>query len=306
MTDDLPREPAPPARHEPVLVEAVREWLRPRPGAVIVDATIGLGGHALALLPRLLPDGRLLGIDRDAQVLALARQRLREFLPAVILVQGNFVQLAGLLAAAGCPRVDGVLLDLGVSSLQLDQAERGFSFIRPGPLDMRMDPTQGFTAADLLARLSADELEQLLATFGEERFARRIARHLVDVRRRRAVTTTDALARAVVEALPPAARHGRLHAATRTFQALRMAVNEEAVALTQCLDRLGEVLRPGGRAVVISYHSLEDRAVKQTFRRLAQEQGWRLLTKRPISPSAAEIARNPRARSAKLRAIEAP
>jgi 16S rRNA (cytosine1402-N4)-methyltransferase len=292
------------AGHQPAMVAEVVEWLQPRPGAVFVDGTVGAGGHSAALAPRLLPDGRLLGVDRDPDALALARTRLAEFEPQVILQRGNFRRLPALLAGLGWGPVNGLLLDLGMSSVQVDGAERGFSFLREGPLDMRMNPEQDTTAASLVNALPAEELEELLSRLGEERFARRIARRIVEARRRGALTTTTALARVVTEAVPPGARHGRLHAATRTFQALRMTVNDELGALEELLGALPDVLAPGGRAVILTFHSLEDRLVKQAFQRLARESHWALLTKKPLRPTAAETAANPRARSAKLRAVE--
>ena len=292
------------AYHQPVMVEAVLDLLHPRAGAVIVDATVGTGGHSLALLPRLLPNGRLIAIDRDPEVVDLARARLAEFQPLVHWECDNYRNLESLLSRLGCPQVDGILADLGVSSLHLDRADRGFSFSHEGPLDMRMDPTQGATAETLVNSLPADELAHLLETLGEERFARRIAQRIVQERSTHRMTTTKQLAQAVIRALPAGARHGRVHAATRTFQALRMAVNDELGALEALLAQLPTLLGPGGRAVILTFHSLEDRLVKRTFLE-GQAQGlWTVLTKKPLRPSDDEVARNPRARSAKLRAVE--
>ena len=292
------------AYHQPVMVEAVLDLLHPRAGAVIVDATVGTGGHSLALLPRLLPNGRLIAIDRDPEALDLARARLAEFQPLVHLECDNYRNLEPLLLRLGCPQVDGILVDLGVSGLHLDRADRGFSFSHEGPLDMRMDPTQGATAETLVNSLPADELAHLLETLGEERFARRIAQRIVQERSTHRMTTTKQLAQAVIRALPAGARHGRVHAATRTFQALRMAVNDELGALEALLAQLPALLGPGGRAVILTFHSLEDRLVKRTFLE-GQAQGlWTVLTKKPLRPSDDEVARNPRARSAKLRAVE--
>lgn len=295
---------ASPAWHQPVLVDEVLAFLAPAPGRVIVDGTVGTGGHALALLPKLLPDGRLLGFDRDAQALELAARRLSEFAPQAECARGNFRDLGALLAARALGRVDGLLLDLGVSSLQLDATDRGFSFSHDGPLDMRMDQQQSATAAGLVNALSAPELEQILQTLGEERFARRIAQRIVQERRRGRIETTAQLARVVTQAVPPGARHGRIHVATRTFQALRLAVNDELGALQAVLAQLPDLLAPGARAVIISFHSLEDRLVKRAFAEGARSGLWRLLTKKPVVPSGDEMARNPRARSAKLRAVE--
>ena len=297
-------QPAPAGWHEPVLVDAVGQWLAPRPGAVLVDGTTGTGGHSLALLPRLLPHGRLIAVDRDAEALDRARLRLAEFSPQVTCLHADFRDLPARLQALGCPTVDGLLLDLGMSSPQVNAPERGFSFLREGPLDMRMDRTQALTAAQLVNEQPAEELARLLEQLGEERFARRIAQGIVDARWRSLLTTTAELARVVAASVPPGARHGRLHPATRVFQALRMAVNDELGALGALLRALPEVLAPGGRAVIISYHSLEDRLVKRRFLEGARE-GWgRVLTKKPVRPEQDEVRRNPRARSAKLRAIE--
>ncbi len=281
----------------------VLHYLDPQPGEVIVDGTLGTGGHSLFILPRILPDGRVIGLDRDASVLSLAQQRLREFEPNVTVLHGNYRDLPDLLASAGVGPVNGVLLDLGMSSLQVDAAARGFSFSKEGPLDMRMDVEQETTAEDLVNTLRADELAMLLESFGEERFARRIAQRIVQARRQQRLTTTAELARVVAEAVPPAARHGRLHPATRTFQALRIAVNAELDALRALLAPLEALLAPGGRAVVLTYHSLEDRLVKQTLAEGRRNGLWTLLTKKPARPTDEEIARNPRARSAKLRAL---
>ena len=290
--------------HRPVMVEEVLRALHPRPGAVIVDGTTGTGGHSLALLPHLLPDGIVIAADRDRSSLDLAQQRLAEFAPQVHFIHANYRDLPHALLQRGHALVDGILLDLGMSSAQVDQAERGFSFNREGPLDMRMDCEQSLTAASLVNTLSADELAMLLRAFGEERFAARIARAVTRARGEQRIATTAQLARLVAHAVPPAARHGRLHPATRTFQALRIAVNDELGALEEFLAHAPEVLKPQGRLAILTYHSLEDRAVKQAFAQGAREGLWMLLTKKPVCPAEAEIAGNPRARSAKLRAVE--
>ena len=293
-----------PTFHQPVLVASAIEWLRPRPGSLIVDGTLGTGGHSLAILPQILPDGRLIAVDRDPDALAIATQRLTKFLPQVTFVRDNYRNLPGILAGLGLPRVDGILLDLGISSLQVDQPERGFSFSKEGPLDMRMDPDQPLSAETLIKTSSVSVLTELLGTLGEERYARRIAEHIVRERRLRPITATTHLARVVAEAVPPRTRHGRLHPATRTFQALRLAVNDELGSLAAFLDHAQALVRPGGRVVILSYQSLDDRLVKQAFIQGRADGSWTLLTKKPIRPSAEEIARNPRARSAKLRAVE--
>lgn len=295
--------PTPPW-HQPVMVEEAVEFLAPRPGQRLVDCTVGTGGHSLAILPHLMPSGRLLAVDCDAQALLAADKRLTEFSPHVELVHDNFRHLPQILRHRHLTKVDGIVADLGMSSLHLDQPERGFSFQHEGPLDMRMDPRGTTTAASLLRRLPESELAHLLQTYGEERWARRIAKHLVAVRRRTPIETTTQLARLVAEAVPPQAGPRRIHPATRTFQALRMAVNEELASLELLLAALPKVLRSGGRAVIITFHSLEDRLVKQCFRRGEQAELWKLLTKKPLTPSEREVEENPRSRSAKLRAVE--
>ena len=295
---------APPAWHRPVMVEAVLRYLQPHPGATIVDGTVGTGGHSLALLTPLLPNGRLIAIDRDQVSLGMARERLREFEPHVTFIHENYRNLPTVLKRLDMTRVDGLLLDLGMSSAQVDRAERGFSFSKEGPLDMRMDETQATTAETLIKQLTVEELTQLLQTLGEERFARRIAHRIVQARRVRLMTTTSQLADIITEAVPPAARHGRLHPATRAFQALRMAVNDELGALDEFLGYLPDLLAAGARAVIISFHSLEDRLVKRAFAQGARSGTWRLLTPKPLRPTEDEVKDNPRARSAKLRAVE--
>jgi len=290
--------------HEPVLVSEILTYLQPRPGAVIADVTVGTAGHSLTIAPQLLPSGHLIGMDQDPDALAIARQRLAEFTSGVTLLAGNFSDLPALLASAGHQQVDGILADLGMSSLQVNMAQRGFSFMQDGPLDMRMDPAQALTAAAFLRRTSLGELTRVFAEFGEERYAGRIARRIVEARRRAPLETTTELAQLIAAAVPVRARHGRLHPATRVFQALRIAVNDELAALDALLQALPAIVRPGGRAVMLSYHSLEDRRVKQAFAAGAREGLWRLLTKKPVTPSDDEVARNPRARSAKLRAVE--
>lgn len=304
--------------HVPVLRDAVCDYLQPRPGALLVDATLGGGGHSEALARLLGPTGRLVGVDQDPEALQEAGRRLEAW-PGFQGVRGNFGDLDALLDQLGMGRVDGVLMDLGVSSHQLDQAERGFSFRYDAPLDMRMDLRAETTAADLVADLSEAELETLFREYGEERFARRIARRVAWEREREPIRTTGRLARIVEAAVPPPARHGRIHPATRTFQALRIAVNDELGVLQRGLEAAVQRLAPGGRLVVISYHSLEDRIVKATFRRYAGEctcpprvprcechpqRLLRVLTRRPVEPDEQELAANPRSRSARLRAAE--
>lgn len=290
--------------HQPVMVREVVEALQPRSGQVLVDGTVGTGGHAAALLPYLLPKGRLIALDRDLAALAQARRRLVEFESQALFVPSDFRDLPKVLRQFHLAPVDGLLLDLGMSSLQLDTPTRGFSFLKQGPLDMRMDATQSLTAAEIVNTWPETELADLLWRLGEERFSRRIASCLVAARRQGRIDTTAQLIRLIVSAMPPQARHGRVHAATRTFQALRMAVNDELGALETLLKALPDLLAPQGRAAIISFHSLEDRLVKRAFQE-AQRSGWgRIITKKPVVAGDAEQAGNSRARSAKLRALE--
>jgi 16S rRNA (cytosine1402-N4)-methyltransferase len=269
-----------------------------RPGGFYVDGTLGLGGHAAEILRRSAPDGRLLAVDRDGEALAAAGERLQAFGPRLRLEHADFRSLPSRLPQPP----DGVLLDLGVSSLQLDSPERGFSFQAEGPLDMRMDREYGRTAAELVNRLPETALADLLHAYGEERAARRVARAIVAARRQARLATTSALA-AVVRRAAGRARRPGLDPATLTFQALRIAVNQELEGLGDCLRAFANGLAPRGRLVVISFHSLEDREVKQAFRALGA-QGFQVLTRKPTLPAAEETRRNPRARSARLRALE--
>jgi len=288
--------------HVPVLREEVLALLQPRPGGRYLDATVALGGHAEAILQASAPSGTLLGVDRDGEVLTLARQRLAPFDPRVTLIHGRYEELTDLPGIGKA--FDGILFDLGASSLQLDSAERGFSFGREGPMDMRMDRSTGQSAADLVNRLSERDLADLIFRWGEERWSRRIARSMVQARQRTPIRTTTELATIVAGAIPRRAWPRHIHPATRTFQALRIAVNDELTGLGPALETAVGLLCPGGRIAAISFHSLEDRIVKQTWRELESRGRARVLTKRPVTPSETEVAGNPRARSAKLRGIE--
>jgi 16S rRNA (cytosine1402-N4)-methyltransferase len=289
--------------HVPVMTAEAIEWLAPGRGGVFVDCTVGLGGHAAALLDA--GAGRVIGIDRDREALEAAAAALADWGGRVELVHADFRNLALLLDERGLASVDGVFADLGVSSLQLDGEGRGFSFQRDEPLDMRMDRSRGQTAADLVATAPEAELADIIFTRGEERFSRRIARAIVAARARGPLTTTGQLAGIVRRAVPRTGRW-RIDPATRTFQALRIAVNAELDDLDRFLVEAAGRLGAGGRLVVITFHSLEDRIVKHTFRRLGTGDGspLRVATRKPVLPSDAEVERNPRARSAKLRVIE--
>jgi 16S rRNA (cytosine1402-N4)-methyltransferase len=291
--------------HLPVMRDEVLAYLAPKPDGVYCDATLGYAGHARAILEASAPGGRLVGIDRDAAAIASSAESLRVFDGRTTLVQAPFSRMRAVLEEAGALPLDGCLVDLGVSSPQLDQPERGFSFRKPGPLDMRMDPTRGETAAEYLRRVSQEELEAVLRDFGEERYAGRLARTIVEARASEEIGTTTALAALVARAMPRHEWHK--DPATRTFQALRIAVNGELAELERFLEEAPSCLRPGGRLVVIAFHSLEDRMVKRRLRALAEEgadPGLRILTKHVVVASDEERARNPRSRSAKLRAAE--
>lgn len=282
--------------HVPVLLAEVLEWLDPQPGQHIVDGTVGGGGHAVPLAERVGPDGWVLGLDRDPA--ALERTALRVASWPIRLVHGSYGDLPEILAEQGLGRVDGVLLDLGLSSDQLADAERGFSFQTGGPLDLRFDTTRGEPAWRLVKRLSAEHLANLIYHFGEERFSRRIAKALVEACRLQPRLTSEEVADIVRRVVPPSRDSQRIHPATRTFQALRIAINGELDILDTALRRLPDCLVPGGRLAIISFHSLEDRAVKIAFR---ADDRLQVLTKKPITASETELVNNPRSRSAKLR-----
>jgi 16S rRNA (cytosine1402-N4)-methyltransferase len=295
-------------QHIPVLLAEVLAGLAPQPGGRYIDGTLGGAGHSAAILEASAPDGRLLGIDADPAALAAGATRLASFSGRTVLAHGNFRDLAQLARANGFEPANGILLDLGVSSHQLDTPERGFSFMTDAPLDMRMDPTNGETAADLVDELSEGDLADLIYRYGEERGSRRIARAIVAARRTGRITSTRAFAEIAARAM--GGRHGKIHPATRTFQALRIAVNHELESLEAVLPQAVDLLAPGGRLAVIAFHSLEDRIVKQFFR---AESGYagavgsnrlRIITKKPIEAEPAEARANPRARSAKLRIAE--
>ena len=288
--------------HEPVMTAETIALLAPSRGGLFVDCTVGLGGHARALLEA--GASRVLGLDRDPDALKIARARLEEFGDRVELVHADYRQLGRVLDDRGVAGVAGTLADLGVSSMQLDAEGRGFSFRRDEPLDMRMDQSQGPTAADLLDRTGEEELANLIFEYGEERYSRRIARSIVEARRRAPITTTGQLAQIVRRAVP---RRGyqRIDPATRTFQAIRIWVNRELDQLEVFIGEACTRLLAGARFAVITFHSLEDRIVKHAFRALAQgRMALQILTKRPIVPGDTELDRNPRSRSSKLRAVE--
>ena len=294
-------DPAGPPPHVPVLRDEVLDWLQPRDGGLYVDGTLGLGGHTQAVLERSAPSGRVIGFEWDAEALARAQERLVPYRERLRIVHASYADLAGALEKLNVGPVDGLLVDLGVSSLQLDDRDRGFSFRADAPLDMRMDRRRPVTAAGLVARLSEEQLADLFYHYGEERQARRIARFLVEAREAEPVTTTGRLAEIVAAAVPRKFHPPRIHVATRVFQALRIAVNTELDNLAHLLATAPAVLATGARIAIIAFHSLEDRMVKQAF---AGNPAYRVLTRRPIEPQPAETQDNPRARSAKLRVAE--
>jgi 16S rRNA (cytosine1402-N4)-methyltransferase len=300
--EDASKESAAISGHVPVLLPEILDYLRARSNGTYVDATLGGGGAAEALVLASAPAGRLVGIDRDRDALAAVETRLAAHASRLALVWGSFGELSAHLDDLGIEAVDGIVADLGLSSIQLDDPARGFTFLHEGPLDMRFDRSDGATAADLVNQMEERELAEILREYGEERRASAIARRIVE---RRPIRTTAELRRAVVSVLGP--RRQGIDPATRTFQALRIAVNGELDALDRLLAQAPDRLKVDGRLVVVSYHSLEDRAVKHAFRSRAKVEGarqYRILTKKPITASASELARNRRARSAKLRALE--
>ncbi|MDP7147328.1 MAG: 16S rRNA (cytosine(1402)-N(4))-methyltransferase RsmH [Nitrospinaceae bacterium] len=304
--------------HESVLAKEILQYLHPREDGLIVDGTLGNGGHTELILKNTAPGLRVLGIDRDEQAIERAGKRLAPFRNRVTLIHGNFSDIKNILKKANVMNVDGLLLDLGVSSPQLDSPERGFSFMRNGPLDMRMDSTQKTTAADLLVKLSDEELVLVIKEYGEERFAKRIVRAIRKAQEQNPITTTLQLSN-IVSGVTHTPRPAKIHPATRTFQALRIAVNNELEHIKSALSDSLKVLSASARIMVISFHSLEDRIVKNFFK--DEEKGCvcpprlpvcacghktrlKIITRRPVTPASEEVKRNPRASSSKLRVAE--
>jgi 16S rRNA (cytosine1402-N4)-methyltransferase len=292
--------------HVPVLGDEIVYWLQPKTHGCYVDCTLGPGGASGRILEACGHEGRLIAIDQDPHAIELARETLKAYVHNVSFCCGNFRDLRSILDSLGINQVDGFLFDLGISSIQLGEPERGFSFQQEGPIDMRMDPSQSITAGELVNTLPEEELANVIYEFGEERLSRRIARGIVRQRTSSPLRTTSELASVIQKSVPPAYRYGRLHPATRTFQALRIAVNNELAAIAPALHEAVDRLAPGGRVCVISFHSLEDRLVKYTFRDLSQLSNpkVKILTKKPCVASLEERKRNPRSRSAKLRVVE--
>lgn len=290
--------------HTPVMVKEVLHYLDPRQGGVYVDCTLGTGGHALAILEKTGGKVKLIGIDWDEEAIKAASQRLKKYRERVTLVRANFTQIAKIIKQQGFQKVNGFLYDLGLSSLQLEDSKRGFSFQKAAPLDMRMDTQREITAAYLVNSLPQNELEYILWNFGEERWAKRIARFIVEERKKSPISTTKELIDVLRRAIPAKFRRGkRIHFATRVFQALRIAVNQELKNLETSIKVAVNLLSSGGRLCIISYHSLEDRIVKRKFKEVEGKE-LILLTPRVVKPSGEEVKANPRSRSARLRAAE--
>lgn len=304
--------------HKPVLLIETVELLKVKENGVYVDGTLGAGGHSMEILKR-LNGGKLIGIDRDMNAIEIARKNLRDFSNMVTLIKGNFKDIKNILSEVGVDMIDGAVLDLGFSSIQVDDPERGFSYQNDGPLDMRMDKDDDLTAEEIVNTWGEKELAEIISTYGEEKWSSRIAHFIVEARGKRKINTTGQLAEIIKSAIPARARRTGPHPAKRTFQALRIAVNSEIDILSDALKNFVDVLKPGGRICVISFHSLEDRIVKRTFKELenpcvcppdlpacvcGKEQKLKIITKKPVLPDLMEIENNPRARSARLRVAE--
>ena len=287
--------------HLPVMYKEILESLKLEPGKIIVDATVGTAGHSLGILKEITPGGNLIGIDKDADSLEAARERLKDFKGSFELVCGDFRNIDSILEGLGIKKIDGVLFDLGISAYQLADAQRGFSFSLEGPLDMRIDRTSFISAYDLVNNLNEEELSNLLWSFGQERWHNRIAHLLVRERQKTPIATTLQLSNIILRAMPHHIRYQRIHPATRTFQAIRIAVNRELEALDEAINKSIRLLNKGSRICVISFHSLEDRIVKWDFRKSAQEHTITIITKKPLAVSIDEKENNPSSRSAKLR-----
>lgn len=303
--------------HIPVLLKETLEYLDPQPGGIYVDGTLGGAGHSFEVAKRISPGGTLVGIDQDENALEAAKERLKEFGSSVIVVHDNFRNIKSIISKIGFSEIDGILLDIGVSSHQLDEEERGFSYMNDGPLDMRMDRTKKYTAESIVNDASEQELARIIKEYGEEKWAVRIAKFIVEERKKQRIDSTLKLVEVIKRAIPAAARREGGHPAKRTFQALRIAVNDELEVLKQALIDGVEVLKPGGRIVVITFHSLEDRIVKTVFNNMekpcvcppqipicvcGKKPILKILTRKPVTANEEELQQNSRAKSAKLRA----
>ncbi|MBU1932030.1 16S rRNA (cytosine(1402)-N(4))-methyltransferase RsmH [Patescibacteria group bacterium] len=286
------------------MVGEVIDYLDLSPGKVIVDATIGTGGHSREIIERIMPGGRLIGIDRDEDSLTVARERLRDFGSACEFVYGNFVDMDEIMKNLNIKKIDGILFDLGLSTYQLEDSDRGFSFQSEGPLDMRFDRKSFISAYDLINNLNEDEISAMLWTFGQERWHNRIAHFLVEERQKHSIDTTRELSDIVVRAIPHKYRHYHIHPATRTFQAVRIAVNRELETIEAGISKAIELLDRAGRICVISFHSLEDRIAKFSFRKFSASGQVRIITPKPLTPKEDEVRENRASRSSKLRVAE--
>lgn len=293
-----------PVIHHPVMLNEVLEYLRPASGMTVIDCTVGTAGHSLALMERIMPAGRLIGIDRDEESLRIAGQRLEAYSGSFDLAYSNFYDIDKVAASFGVAGAGAILMDLGISSYQLSNPQRGFSFQNDGPLDMRLDRNSYISAYDLVNNLNEEEISSLLRNFGQERWHNRIASLLVRERQKSPISTTRQLSDIVLRAIPGRFRHQRLHPATRTFQAVRIAVNRELEVLGSAVNKAVDLLERGGRLCVISFHSLEDRTIKLVFRELASAGKIDIITRKPLTPTTCEIKDNPPSRSAKLRVAE--
>ncbi|MDP8299002.1 MAG: 16S rRNA (cytosine(1402)-N(4))-methyltransferase RsmH [Candidatus Tantalella remota] len=290
--------------HLPVLLKKAIDHLDPEAGDIILDATLGGGGHAEAILQRIVPDGTLIGTDADTEAIERCRVYLARFGEAAVLVHKNFGKIDEVLKAVNIDKLDGALFDLGISSFQIDEADRGFSFLRDGPLDMRFDCGAQLTASEVVNRFGREKLTDILKEYGEERHAKLVAAGICVARRKQRIETTGQLKDIVMKAVGAKYRKQRLHPATRTFQALRIYVNDELSSIAKAVRDVVRYLSPGGRVCVISFHSLEDRIIKNIFREEASEGSLEIITRKPVTPDAEEIRENPRARSAKMRVAE--
>jgi 16S rRNA (cytosine1402-N4)-methyltransferase len=293
-----------PILHTSVMLDEVLGYLNLRPGNIIVDATIGTAGHSLEILKRIMPGGKLIGIDRDSDSLSIAKERLRDYSDTCEFVYANFIDIDTILTKLNIEKIDGILFDLGLSSFQLADPQRGFSFQKEGPLDMRFDRNSYISAYDLINNLTEEEVSNLLWVFGQERWHNRIARLLVREREKQPIATTAQLKNIVLKAVPYRYRHCRIHPATRSFQAIRIAVNRELEVLEEALTKAVERLNKTARICVISFHSLEDRIVKFKFRNFSHNEVLKIITPKPLVPTQGEIKENPSSRSAKLRVAE--
>jgi len=290
--------------HNPVLLKEIIGFLSLAPGQIIVDATMGGAGHSEQILQRITPGGMLIGIDRDEEMLRLASERLRLFEGSFKLINKNFKYLKEILKNIGVNKANGIIFDLGISSIQMEAWQRGFSIKNDGPLDMRMDRNQTLTAKDLVNRLRETELSEIIRDFGEERFHRRIAKKIVEERKHKEISTTAELSDVVLRSLPYSHNKYKIHPATRTFQAIRIKVNDELGSIKEALNALPDSLEKGARCCVVSFHSLEDRIAKNTFKEFKAHGLFNILSKKPIMADENEVIANPRSRSAKLRVGE--